>query len=107
MIKNLTKRALKKAAKSKCKYKVAALALDKRGKFIGSAFNVQRFNREGGTIHAEMNLMRKYGPKIKTIIICRVSGRNGNIVKKIHPCDTCLKKANEYGIKIISLDFPL
>lgn len=92
------KRAINKAKQSICRYKISALGFDKKGNYIGSAFNQPRFSRYKGSIHAEMNLMSKYGKRLKTILICRVN-RNGNIAP-IKPCNMCKKKAKELGIKI-------
>lgn len=56
----------------------------------------------GGGVHAEMQVMLKGGPGLKTILICRV-GRGGDILP-IDPCPTCKRKADELGIKIISVE---
>jgi tRNA(Arg) A34 adenosine deaminase TadA len=94
-------RAIKKAQQSICKYKISALGFDKRGNFIGSSFNLPRFSRLGGSAHAELRLMARYGENLKTIIICRTNNK-GEILP-IDPCPTCLAKATELGIKIKSI----
>ncbi len=96
---DLIKLAIKKAKKSSCVYRIAAVGLNKKGEVICSEFNKCRFNRQGGGKHAEMEVMQKTG--VKTIILCRV-GKAGNLLS-IDPCKVCAKKANELGIKIISI----
>lgn len=98
----LRKIAIQKANQSLCRYKVSALGFNKKGEVIYKAMNIPRFLREGGSKHAEMEVMLKGGPGIHQILICRTNG-NGDILP-IHPCKTCAKKANELGIKIISIN---
>lgn len=93
--------AVKKAQQSICKYKVSAIGFDRYGNIIGTAMNKPRFNHVGGSKHAEMNLMRKYGQKLKTIIICR-SNNSGDVIH-IDPCGACKRKADDLGIKIKSI----
>jgi len=94
-------RLIKKALKSRCRYRVAALGVNKKGEVIGVTFNQPRFCGEGGSLHAEISLMQKYGRKISTIYICRVN-RIGGILP-IHPCKRCREKSEELGIKILSI----
>lgn len=94
--------AKKRALKSSCGYKIAALGFNKKLELVCSYTNKPRFYREGGGLHAEMNLMRKHPHSIKTILICRV-GKNGNFLP-IHPCKICKKKANDLNIKIITVE---
>ena len=95
-------RLYNKAKKSLCVYKISAMGIDHSGNMIGVSFNVKRFTKSGGGIHAEMNLMAQYGSNLKTIIICR-SNNAGTEMLPIHPCERCSKKASELGIKIIPL----
>jgi len=97
----LKKRIKKKAKQSICRYKIGAIAFNKKGEVLGTSSNIQRFNNYGGSIHAEMKLMKQYGTKIKTIIICRVG--NSDCFLPIHPCNVCKKKASELGIVIRSI----
>jgi hypothetical protein len=97
----LIKKAKQIALKSNCNYRISALGLNKKGELINSAFNKHRFMHNGGGIHAEMLLMKKSGPKLKTIIICRVN-KSGNLLS-ISPCEVCATKAKELGIKIITI----
>ena len=91
-------RLIKKAEQSNCKFRVAAMALDKKGNLIGLSRNTRRFPRRGGGIHAEMALMAQYGKNIHTIIICRI-GRGGDL-RPLEACAKCQAKANELGITI-------
>jgi cytidine deaminase len=93
--------AIKKAKQSVCTYKVSAIGLNKRGEVIYKAFNRSRFMRHGGAVHAEMQVMLKAGPGLKTIIICRVG--NGGAILPIDPCSICKAKAEELGVKIVSV----
>jgi tRNA(Arg) A34 adenosine deaminase TadA len=99
--KELTRLAISKAKQSICTYRVSAVGINKRGEVVMKAVNKSRFMRQGGAIHAEMQIMLRGGPAVKTILICRV-GRAGDILP-IKPCKACAKKAEELGIKIISV----
>ena len=94
-------RLVKKARKSTCRYKVAAIGFDERNKFVGVSFNKHRFSKFGGSYHAEMNLMRRYGNKIKSIFVCRI---NCSGLKRMHPCPACLSKAIDLGISIYTIN---
>jgi cytidine deaminase len=100
-MKRISEIAIKKAKQSSCTYKVSAIGLNKRGEIIYKAINKQRFYRRGGGLHAEMEVMRKAGPRLKTIILCRV-GRGGDL-RPIDPCPVCAKKASELSVKIITV----
>jgi tRNA(Arg) A34 adenosine deaminase TadA len=97
----MLERAIRKAQSSICREKVSAIGLDRYGRILGVCRNDPRFERKGGGKHAEMNLMRRFDRKIKTIIICRTNA-SGDLLK-IDPCPTCAKKAEELGIKIYSI----
>ncbi len=90
-----------KASKSICHFKVAALGIDHKNQFLGCTFNVPRFSRRGGGIHAEMQLMKKFNKRLKKILILRL-GQSGDILP-INPCNVCSTKAKELGIKIQSI----
>lgn len=93
--------AKKKALQSICRYKISAIGMNKRGEIIYSATNKPRFDRKGGGIHAEMEVMLKAGPSLKNIVICRVN--NAGELLPIDPCDMCLEKASELGVRIVSI----
>lgn len=101
MAPELIERAIRKASSSICRFKISAMAFDKKGQLLGTSFNQPRFNRFGGGRHAEMILMAQYGKNIKTIIICRTDGKAGLL--PIDPCEVCKAKAEELGIKIKSI----
>lgn len=98
---DLTSRAISKARQSPCNYAISAIGLNKKGEIICTAFNKPRFMHKRGAIHAEMEVMKKAGPALKTIIIARI-GNQGNLLP-IHPCSMCSKKAQELGVKIVSV----
>lgn len=93
--------AVKKARQSACKHKVSALGFNRNGDCVAKATNLQRFNKQGGGIHAEMRIMAQARRKgVKTILICRV-GKSG--IKPLHPCPVCARKARSLGLKIITI----
>ena len=95
-------RAINKACKSGCEQKVSAIGLDKNGQYIDSAVNKKRFAKRGGGLHAEIELIRKCGLRLKTIILCRVNA-NGECLP-IHPCVHCQKLIDKLGIKVVTLE---
>lgn len=94
-------RLLKKAMKSVCHFRVAALGVDKRGKILGITFSHPRFSRKGGSVHAEIAMMRRYGKRLGKIYICRVTKTKSML--PIHPCIVCQKTADSLGIKIVPI----
>lgn len=101
-LQDLTQLAIKKAQQSPCDNKVAAIGMNRRGEVIYKAFNLGRFERRGGGIHAEMRVMLKAGPSLKSIIVCRTN--NAGDLLPIDPCPTCQQKADELGVKLYSLN---
>jgi cytidine deaminase len=98
-VKNL---AITKAKQSCCRYKVSAIGLDRLGNVTGSACNQKRFPNKGGSLHAEMALLRKHGKRVKSIIICRVN-KHGKL-KNIKPCDKCQLVLDTLKIKVYSIE---
>ena len=94
------KLAKRKASKSYCHQKVAALAFNAKGDLIMTTVNRPRFSKEGGGIHAEMRIMLKR-PTTRTILLIRVN--NLGTILPLDPCPACASKARELGIKIISI----
>lgn len=85
-------------------YRIAALAFTKNGNFIDIRYNNHRdflSDGPGAGLHAEQDLIHRYGNRIDTIYILRVG--NSGKVRPIHPCKTCAKIAAKRGIKIIPL----
>jgi tRNA(Arg) A34 adenosine deaminase TadA len=91
-------RAINKAQQTTCRYKVFAIGFNSRGDIIGIASNRRRFDREGGSIHAEMELIKNYGRKIRSIIIGRTNS-SGNLLP-IDCCDACKKILDRYRITV-------
>lgn len=102
----ILKRLGKKAAQSKSKYRISAMGFDYRGEFVAQAFNGVPLSgvkvKEGGGVHAEAKLMRKYGALLKTIVISRI-GHRGDW-RPIEPCEKCRKLAEKLGVKLITID---
>lgn len=95
-----------KAKQSPSKYRISAIALDKKGDILGVAHNTySKYGKEMSNkflgAHAERRLMERYSHNIKTIIIMRI-GRGGDILP-IDPCCMCSSIAKKLGIKIISV----
>ncbi len=86
-------------------YKITAVAYSRKGDVIGFSSNNIRSDftpvRRGAGVHAELELIRKYGKRIAYIVISRF-GANGDILP-IMPCDNCAKVAKRLGIKILEL----
>ena len=97
----ITDRAIKKAQQSISKYKVSAVAFDKKGDILGIDNNQPKVNAPLGGDHAEQRLMRRYGNNIKTILIYRTN-TSGTLLP-IHPCNKCSKIAEKLGIVIRSI----
>ena len=97
----IIRKAIKKAEQSISTSKISAIGISKNGNIIAMATNRPRFDRYGGGVHAEMELLRRCGNRISTIIICRV-GRSGEI-RPIDPCPRCKKVLDKMGIKIVTI----
>lgn len=102
MKKKIREAAIKKATQSISKFRISAIALDKKGKIIATACNKPRFGKKGGGLHAEVEVLRRGGIRVKTIVICRIG--HGEDVLPIEPCENCRNLFNKLGIKIISIN---
>ena len=85
-------------------YRICAVAFSRKNNLLGIQMNGHRFSmshRRGAGLHAEAELIKKFGRRIDRIYILRV----GNAIDPlpIHPCENCAKMAAKYGIKIIPL----
>ena len=104
----LVPRLAKKAfLNSSMTYRVCAIAFTKRGNIVGIQMNghrVSRSKRRGDGLHAEAELIRKFGRRISTIYILRVG--NAGDPLPIHPCENCSKIAAKLGIKRSKLLYP-
>jgi RecB family endonuclease NucS len=78
------------------RYSVIALGYNTKGDFVGSATNTHRFLRPGGSIHAEMNLLRKF-KCIRRVEVYRVK-KDGTLVPMII-CANCRKVLDKKGIR--------
>lgn len=88
------------AKRSTCQYKVAAFGFDQKGTCLGYATNLHRFPKEGGSIHAEINLLRKVNiRKLKSVLVVRSS--DAGKPSHIDVCPSCKKVLDKLGIKII------
>jgi len=94
-------RAIQKAKRSPCRYKISCIGLNKQGQPIVYSSNSPRFKKVGGSVHAEMAMMKRYPKVVRTIVLVRVS-KSGCLLP-IDPCPTCARKARELGIKIVSV----
>lgn len=101
----LTQRMKKKASQSNSKYHISAIAFDERGDFIAQTKNEVPIDgvdpHPGAGVHAEAKLIRKYGTKVKTILLARVG--HGGDWRYIKPCDKCQALADKMGVKIITI----
>lgn len=97
----IEKLAIKKAVKSPCVYKISALGFNRKGDLIGSSTNKKYKCQHNMGKHAEMELMKRYGKSLSTIIICRVNPKG--VMLPISPCKRCSKMADNYGISISTL----
>jgi hypothetical protein len=58
--------------------------------------NCGRFYHKGGGIHAEIRLIKRYGARIRSILLLRVS-KQGKL-SHIDPCCACQKLMSDLGI---------
>ena len=93
--------AFRRSKKTICKFKVCAICYDRRGNLLGISYNIPRFNRHGGGIHAEMKALQKWGTSIHRITLLRF-GKSGDLLP-IDPCINCAKVLNKLKIKVVTL----
>jgi len=98
---HLIDKAIQKARNSPSKFKISVIGFNAKGEVVGQAFNSLRFNHQGGGIHAEMALLKRYGNHIKTVLLCRV-GNSGDILP-IDPCPSCKRVLDKKRIKVIKV----
>jgi len=99
---NPVERAKRKASRTICRFKIAAWGEDRRGTVIDCVFNSPRFIKKGGGTHCKMALMKRCPKSLYKIYLLRVN--NKGKLMPINPCPTCQQKADELGIKIISVE---
>jgi hypothetical protein len=97
-------RLIRKALRSHCRYLIAAVGIDHRGRFIGIAHNAQRHEtgmKRGSGWHAEERLMHESGRGLVRVLVVRVN-RQGKVLP-IDPCEKCRRMAEKRGVKIESV----
>lgn len=97
----LINQGIRKALKTQCQSKIAAIAFDKRGTYLGICINSPRFSRKGGGIHAELLALRTFGKELKTIVLIRTG--NSGILRPIECCATCAGVMRKNNIKVITI----
>lgn len=95
---NLLDRIARKAAEVPCKFRVVAVGKDRRGRYIGIATNLPRFQRTGGGWHAEERLIFGSPPSLSVILLARI-GASGDFLP-IKPCPRCRRLAEKNNVKI-------
>jgi hypothetical protein len=100
----LLRKLINKAKKSRCRYKVAAVAFNRKGDVLGTAYNVPHLPYKHGGKHPESTLILRYGKKIHHIFVIRVSGKDGQFLHSIKPCKVCQSLADRYRVKIVTVD---
>lgn len=91
-------KAIKKAKKSVCRFKISAIGLNIKSEVIYISHNKPRFVRKSGGVHAEEEVIKKAGPSLYIIYIIRVN-KKGSLLP-IDPCPKCKELAKKYGVKI-------
>jgi cytidine deaminase len=99
---DIIERAIRKAQCNRCRYHVAAICYDERGRMLGIITNRPRFSKEGGSLHAEIHALIRFYPRLKEVVILRCSNKTG-VLLPIHPCKTCKKTLEECGISIYTV----
>lgn len=94
---------VKTASKSICRFKVSAVAFSKKGNILGWSYCKPYIDKNGGSIHAERELISRYGRSIHTIVIARTN-RAGKMLP-IDACNVCQKVADKMGIIIKTIVF--
>lgn len=92
--------AIKTASKSDCRFKVACVLVDTRGRIVATGFNHHSYNgaKMGRpTVHAEVDALNKVR-KPSTNLIAFIYRKNA---RKINPCVSCAKLLKSYGIKTV------
>lgn len=101
-MRKIVRRAIKKGQSSVCRQKVAAIGFDRGGNFIAVKRNDPRFDKEGGSLHAEEALMNRYGKVLGTIVVLRTN--TSGELKPISPCSRCSAQAEKLGVKILTVE---
>lgn len=102
----IMRRLWKKAQSSPSQYRIACVALNKKGDVLG--YTTNKFRKDqikpliGSGLHAESYAMARYYPfGLKTLVIMRIG--NGGDILPIDPCEDCQKMARKLGVTIKSI----
>ena len=102
---SLIMRLKRKAANSPSRWRIAAIGFSRLGNVLGIVTNgflqANILPGKGQGNHAEEELIRRFGKKLASIIICRIG--NAGDIRPISPCDKCKALAAKYNIKILSV----
>ena len=98
---SLIERMRKKAQKNKCRFHVIVAGFNKKDELLGVIDNQQRMEKEGGSYHAEIRALIKWGERLKTIVLVRFTGKNCCKISKIDCCSTCNSVLTELHINVI------
>ena len=102
----IMQRLHKKCMQSPSQYRIACVALNKKGDVLG--YTTNKFRKDqikpliGSGLHAESYAMARYYPfGLKTLVIMRIG--NGGDILPIDPCEDCQKMARKLGVTIKSV----
>lgn len=84
----------------KLRFRVVAVGIDDRGRFIAITTNTPLYQRRSR--HAEETLMHKSPPSLRRILIARI-GKQGAWLP-IDACESCKRLAMKRGVTIERLD---
>lgn len=97
----ITDQFIGKVSRSGSRYKVGAVAIDRRGNFLGVAVCRPRFDHLHGGEHAEMVALRKWGKRVKSIFLMRTN-KTATSLLPIEPCERCQRVLNNLGIQVLN-----
>lgn len=96
----LHERMRRAGARVTLRFRVVAVGVDRRGRFIAISTNSPLFAHRSR--HAEETLMHKAPRSLAKVLIARV-GKRGNWLP-IDPCERCMAMASKRGIVIEALN---
>lgn len=97
----IIERAFRKSKNTPCKFKVCAICYDKGGRLLGITYNIPRFSRYNGGLHAEMRALHRWGSSIDSITLVRF-GISGDLLP-IKCCKNCRRVLSKFDIKVNTL----
>lgn len=84
--------------RSRCRYNIAAAALDARGVVLAIATNTPHLRKTHGDMHAEMRALRAGGPSTARLLLLRTG--KGGALRPVHPCAECARVLQKLNIKV-------